>query len=556
MCAVYRFGKTLFFEYPITNPFGHEERFVIDVPDGELRLITSIEEWLFCRKYLRPCVGELGSDPIESDLFDRDPATGHVSVTLLPFETLYIPFTFMTLIPFRPLQKTPSTALVAATKANNHPPRRDVGDYKDGEESKGASRDHGHDNDNDNDDRNAEDDAVDALLQRVVSTKIISASHGHIVAILKVIVSPRPYVVHRVIRLYEYEHAIAKRKIKLVGLSGVSSAASARGGIDGVHVGDFPAHKKFLHCVETTPNDAQSTRSSQETARVVVEWGTQLRALARANPMYHKDPEYLSHHPANSSAHGTDDVDDLHALDLLIRYRVGEAPSCGVFHLLVYDDPYQCQLHEVWQVMVHSRLRLDVHGTVGAVSAADLVIRGDQYPRRVQAFALPSPFFQLSFKPSVPMQLIPNAYNRILTCIQPKVSGNQRRALIHVVDNDSSKLMAAYLVSISAGIPAVMRSYDVEVPVNKAVFKKILFTNPWDSRRRYRLTSSDEDVMRPRGEAVIDIGPGGTAYLRLWFAGWRSGDVGVKEVHLFLNDADHGGSEEAHLFRVMEASAY
>eukprot|EP01033_Poteriospumella_lacustris_P004870 gene4870-3489_t len=73
------------------------------------------------------------------------------------------------------------------------------------------------------------------------------------------------------------------------------------------------------------------------------------------------------------------------------------------------------------------------------------------------------------------------------------------------------------------------------------------FTNPWD------LVGRGRDAAPGRGG---DRHWTRTTYLRLWFAGWRGGDVGVKEVHLFLNDADHGGSEEAHLFRVMEASAY
>ena len=35
------------------------------------------------------------------------------------------------------------------------------------------------------------------------------------------------------------------------------------------------------------------------------------------------------------------------ALDLLIRYRCGAFPSTGTFYLMIYNDPYQSQLHEV-----------------------------------------------------------------------------------------------------------------------------------------------------------------------------------------------------------------
>ena len=49
----YRFGKTLFFEHPITNPYSHEERFLIEFDDTELRLVTNLEEWMQLRQCCR-----------------------------------------------------------------------------------------------------------------------------------------------------------------------------------------------------------------------------------------------------------------------------------------------------------------------------------------------------------------------------------------------------------------------------------------------------------------------------------------------------------------------
>lgn len=33
----------------MTNPFGHEERFLIEVSDPELRVVTSFDEWMNLR---------------------------------------------------------------------------------------------------------------------------------------------------------------------------------------------------------------------------------------------------------------------------------------------------------------------------------------------------------------------------------------------------------------------------------------------------------------------------------------------------------------------------
>lgn len=78
---------------------------------------------------------------------------------------------------------------------------------------------------------------------------------------------------------------------------------------------------------------------------------------------------------------------------------------------------------QIWQVMVQTRQRLDIHGSVGAVSCADLVIRGDKYPRRVCAYATPAPNDVVAFKPDTIFQLVPGAYNRVALNVHPKTVG-------------------------------------------------------------------------------------------------------------------------------------
>ncbi len=77
-------------------------------------------------------------------------------------------------------------------------------------------------------------------------------------------------------------------------------------------------------------------------------------------------------------------------------------------------------------MIIYSRLRLDIHGIVGTPTAADLVIRGDRYPRRVRAFASSLSTSQLiHFKPESAFQLVPGAYNRVMATIIPKQLGNK-----------------------------------------------------------------------------------------------------------------------------------
>lgn len=70
-------------------------------------------------------------------------------------------------------------------------------------------------------------------------------------------------------------------------------------------------------------------------------------------------------------------------------------------------------------------MRLDVHGTVGSPTTADLVLRGDKFPRRARAYASTSQTQFIRFKPENVFQLVPGAYNRVIATIQPKYVGNR-----------------------------------------------------------------------------------------------------------------------------------
>lgn len=308
--AIHRFGKTQFFEYPLTNPFAHEERFQIEISDPELRLVTAFDEWLHLRRACRPAAGELGQEPVEAEMFDRD-ASGNIQVALLPHETLYIPFTFMTLLPYVPEQRQHAARARGDRGGLTRFQKGQHGESKHSEEGKGEESKGGeHDGDG-----SAEQP------QRVVEVKVVSGTHGHFVNILRLQVCPRPFVLNRTLRFQEPENSIMKRRIQIVGHENMN-----------MYPGEYPAANKYVHCVEggvplpgTAGVAAQGgavvpgedpLRETQ--SRVVVEWG-----------------------PSSENFPGPG------ALDLLIRYRCGAFPSTGTFYLLIYNDPYQSQLHEV-----------------------------------------------------------------------------------------------------------------------------------------------------------------------------------------------------------------
>jgi nephrocystin-4 len=463
------FGKTLYFEHPLRNPFGHEERFKIEVDDAELRVVTNAEEWTYLRRHVTPCVGTVPRERVETDLLDVDPVHG-IQITLLPNETVYIPFTLLSLS----LRSMHAPRLTPA--ASSH----------DAVTSKGP---------------NDEADASDAC-ERSILVSFISASHGHIVSAMQVNVHRRAFPVHRTFRFYQAEGEVLKRCIQMLPydappLIGKPTPAAASTGSD-----------KFVHCVEECAGGRSGTN-------VVVEW--------RRRPQ---------------SRHQTS------AQELLLKYRVGAFPLAGEFYILLYNDAHHAQLYEVWHVVVQARLRLNVHAALGQTTPTDIVVRGDdRHARRVQCFT--SSPKDVIFDPPGIFQLTAGAYNRCELLFRPRSAGI-RRVQVHMVDVDTHEIVGAWLATATALAPVITKTYDVDVPVGKALHKRITFENTWGRPRIFNLSSSDDSLVAPRYEK-LPIAAGGSGFIRLWMQ--APDETGNAEVFVFVND-EEDQNEECLLMRL------
>jgi nephrocystin-4 len=187
------------------------------------------------------------------------------------------------------------------------------------------------------------------------------------VSVLNINVNPRPFAIHRVLRFFESENGIAKRLMKAYGYESLSSSFPE----------DSSVGSKFIHCLEVpSPHSREGAASN-----VVVEW--------------HDSPSAT-------------------VSEFLLRYRCTSFPNQLNFFILLYDDPYQSKLCEIWSIVVEARQRLELQGCVGNSSTVDLVIKGDRenLPRRVQAYSSAS-INPVIFKPEGLFQLVPGAYNRV-----------------------------------------------------------------------------------------------------------------------------------------------
>ena len=214
-----------------------------------------------------------------------------------------------------------------------------------------------------------------------------------------------------------------------------------------------------------------------------------------------------------------------------------------------FEDEHCARLHELWHVVVQSRLRADVHATMGQAAGAELIVRGDRHARVVRAYS--SEPRDTTFDPPAAFQLVPGAHNKMAVRYRPRAPG-VRKLHVHLVDVDTHELVCAWLLSAASSAPLVTKTYDVEVALGgtRPSHKKIRYHNPWDRPRAFKLLSSDEALMTPKHE-TLRIPAGGYEYVRMVFAPLHR--HGQHEAFLFLND-EQDQTEECFLVKVIATS--
>ncbi len=490
------FGQTMFFEHQFHNPYAHEERFFIECKDPECYPVCDSSAWQHYRDVLGPCAGSV-KGPVEHELL----AEGSLELTLRPFESVSVPFVFLSFAPGMVLDEGSTTVAEVATEDGIiEAARPDDGlgrlDLALAQSSHELAQ---H--------RNAfriNQDLKHPIRRRTISVRFNSAHHGHTVALLQVHVRPRPFVVHRTFRFHQAENEYLERRIRIPNYPGQVQRFStsrmpsqlSREQSSESYPAPMAAQAKFVHCPASD---------------VLVEW------QGKTGP--------------NSSQ------------EVYLRYRCRSFPSFGQFFVLVYNDQFHATLEEIWHVTVQSMLRLDVHSTLGQAKRVSLTVKGDSFSRRVQCFS--SCRHESAFHPSSPFQLVSGAYNKIEMVYKP-LSAGAATVRVHMIDIDSRELVAAWLIHALAQAPAVSRTYDVSIPVGKSAHKKICYRNRWARSRYFSLGVSEPRLVKVKNPQ-LSLSSGRESFIRLWFSPVLQ--TCSYEAFVFVNDED-GQSEECLLLRV------
>ena len=111
---------------------------------------------------------------------------------------------------------------------------------------------------------------------------------------------------------------------------------------------------------------------------------------------------------------------------------------------------------------------------------------------------------------------------------------------MHVVDSETRELVQPLLVATDARAPTVSRTFDVEISRGLQVHKKITYTNPYQTARRFFLRSTHPGLLMFRPD-VLELGAGATRPVGITLEAaedWGPAALraGLTEVLDFIND--------------------
>ncbi|XP_057559506.1 nephrocystin-4 isoform X2 [Hippopotamus amphibius kiboko] len=225
--------------------------------------------------------------------------------------------------------------------------------------------------------------------------------------------------------------------------------------------------------------------------------------------------------------------------DVFLKVASGPSPEIKDFFVTIYTDRWLATPVQTWQVHLHSLQRVDVSCVTGQRTRLALVLRGTQTARKVKAFS--SHPQELTTDPKGVFVLPPHAVQDLHVAVRPRGAGS-RFVHLNLVDVDSHQLLASWLVCLSCRLPLISKAFEITLPAGggKGANKRITYTNPYPSRRAYRLHSDHPRLLQFKEDA-FQVGGGETYTIGLRFASRQR--AGEEEILIYINDHEDKNEE-------------
>ncbi|XP_074074723.1 nephrocystin-4 isoform X2 [Macrotis lagotis] len=310
-----------------------------------------------------------------------------------------------------------------------------------------------------------------------------SLSNGKPIAILCVNVEYQPHVIDQTFRFYHPEFSFLKKSIRLPPWHT----------LPGAPVGGMPSKEPQIYVRCSDPN-----------------------VICETKKMGPGEPQ-----------------------DMFLKVAGGPSPQIKKFFVALYMDYWMATPIQIWQIYLHSLQRVDVSCITGQMTRLSLVLRGTQTVRKVKAFT--SHPHELKLDPDGVFMLSRNGVHDLQIGVRPQRSGN-RFLYLNLVDVDCHQLVSSWLVCLSSRQPVISKAFEIILPVGcgKGANKRITYTNPYPSKRAYRLYTNHPDLLQFK-EDSFEVDARETYTIGLRFAPGSS--TGMEEILIYINDHEDKNEE-------------
>ncbi|KAH9490048.1 Nephrocystin-4 [Bulinus truncatus] len=329
--------------------------------------------------------------------------------------------------------------------------------------------------------KNTRQTEMDKFLESRLSKVVFRSEEGKAVAILNVRIEPQPHVVDQTFRFHHPENSFLKKSIRLPPFQTFPGAPVGGVGINQVYVRCSDSHI-ITDCKPTQPGEP---------------------------------------------------------LDIFVKVAVGASPAIKRFFICAYIDPFLSRPAQIWQCYVHALQRVDVTCVEGQTSRIALLLKGTQASRVVKCFSSHPQELQVS--PQDPFVLAAGTVHELSLAVRPMRTGS-KFFYLNVVDVEYHQLVRNWLICTSCRSPIVSRAFELSLPVGggKNSSKRITYTNPYPTTKRFRLLCDRNDLLQFK-ESLLEIEGGGSHAIGMRFLPVMQ--PGAAEIMVFINDEEDKNEE-------------
>ncbi|KAI9184195.1 Nephrocystin-4 [Blastocladiella emersonii ATCC 22665] len=229
-----------------------------------------------------------------------------------------------------------------------------------------------------------------------------------------------------------------------------------------------------------------------------------------------------------------------------VKLRAAREPAARQVVVFGYADAFAHVLVRVWRIVVDAAQRVDLAGYLGQTTHSTLAVRGTD-----SGTAPAAPVVCYSSDPGL-LQVPSGAFRvagggtgsagvtQVDVTFTPRGVGDDQ-VVVALVDPATRARQWTWLVQCRTHPPQVTKTFQLTVPVRKAVAKRISFTNPYGVAKTFRVATSHPTLVAVR-EDVVELEPSGGVYLHLHFAAMDAAARRV-DVYVFINDEEGHGEE-------------